>query len=92
MGLLLAFILSLLVGQDNLFGRNTRAVLFIGLVGAGLGAGPVLLAPGNNTRMAEAIAVGVTSPPSRTWIAGQNFHAVWSGYFEDCMHANRGIS
>jgi hypothetical protein len=67
--LLLAFILSLHAGDDNLFGRNTRAFLFIGLVGAGLGAGLVLLAPGNNTRMAEAIAVGVTSPPSRTWIA-----------------------
>ena len=69
MGLLLALILSLPAGQANLFGRNARAFLFIGLVGAGLGAGLVLLAPGNNTRMAEAIAVGVTSPPSRTWIA-----------------------
>jgi hypothetical protein len=69
LGLLLAFILSLAAGQDNLFGRNTRTFLFIGLVGAALGAGLVLVAPGNDARMAEAIAVGLTSPPSRTWIA-----------------------
>ena len=69
LGLLLAFILSVAAGRDNLFGRNTRTFLFIGLVGAGLGAGLVLVAPGNDARMAEAIAVGVTSPPSRTWIA-----------------------
>jgi hypothetical protein len=65
----LALFLSFAADQNSLFGTKTRMFLFVGLVGAMLGGALVLVAPGNNSRIAEELSSGLTTSQARTWIA-----------------------
>jgi Family of unknown function (DUF6056) len=63
----LAVFLSFAADQNSLLGKKNRMFLFAGLVGAILGAALVLVAPGNNSRIAEELTGGIATSPARTW-------------------------
>jgi hypothetical protein len=65
----LALFLSFAADQESLLGTKGRLILFVGLVGAMLGGALVLVAPGNNSRIAEELSGGLTTSPAGTWIA-----------------------
>lgn len=66
-GLILALFLSVALRPQGLLSKECQVFLLIGLIGAILGAALLVIAPGNDARMAEASAVGLLSPPSRSW-------------------------